>query len=778
MAILLLVKKCFYKIFENSNDIKKKTIRFIGGCFVVVLALEVLVFNFQAYQLTSGEFTKMNVDLSKLNVSGFTVEGNNYTVNNDGYYFSPHTFSSTSNAPDATYMRNKSTAPTNVTYPTLPNGKKVPNQGGDPGPYIEIPNINSPVGSIRIITSTSKSSPADLNLTIDYTDVTQSEYRRTLTNVATDNMQILKNTPYTQFKRCDYCGNVGKIRICFILNPNQYVQIKSIVLNDPIPFSFSFGRVAFLFLIPLFLFLFIKAPFMKRSLDKCRWKHSLVIAITTFLFASFLVGIVIFYTGAYLQGDKNLMHIDVGDETTQEMVNSIIHHQVSISPRPSKTLLDLNNPYDYTERVQTGIKFKWDHLLYNGKYYSYYGIAPIVLVYVPYTLITGTYIPVAAACALFGFIAAIFLGLSYMQIIRKFLPKTPFNFAYGGLLILLFSAGFFACVCRPLMYEAAELSTIMFATIGIYFMMKSNIVGNGKIKLGFLTAATAFFGLAVLARATFVLYVLCVIPWLVYGFFKAKKSTDDLTLNSKNKSKKKITVQYLIAALLPLIFFGLIQASYNFIRFGSPFDFGIEYSLTINDFLHFTPSITKVFIAIWNFLLATPAFSMTFPFFQGNAESFGLNGYYFSESFVMWGALWRIPVLFMLLKLNTARRQLPDRKTRIKGFWLLVLPCILIPLSCILITWQSGYAARYNIDFAWQMTLGALAVTFFLYNNCKKPEIKKLAVKLFVACVVVGVIFNLLFLAMYIPGITNTIYKIQGNSIPYYQIARRFMFWL
>ena len=42
-------------------------------------------------------------------------------------------------------------------------------------------------------------------------------------------------------------------------------------------------------------------------------------------------------------------------------------------------LSEMENPYDPQARKELGIYYHWDHAFYNGKYYMYFGIVPVVL---------------------------------------------------------------------------------------------------------------------------------------------------------------------------------------------------------------------------------------------------------------------------------------------------------------------------------------------------------------------------------------------------------------
>ena len=63
--------------------------------------------------------------------------------------------------------------------------------------------------------------------------------------------------------------------------------------------------------------------------------------------------------------------------------------QIELDLEVDRRLAELENPYDPTQRKQSGARYNWDYALYDGKYYSYFGIAPILTVHAPIYAVTG-----------------------------------------------------------------------------------------------------------------------------------------------------------------------------------------------------------------------------------------------------------------------------------------------------------------------------------------------------------------------------------------------------
>ena len=181
---------------------------------------------------------------------------------------------------------------------------------------------------------------------------------------------------------------------------------------------------------------------------------------------------------------------------------------------------------------------------------------------------------------------------------------------------------------------------------------------------------------------------------------------------------------------------------YNYARFGSPLDFGIQYSLTINDFTHSQYHTSFVLIGLWNYLFAPPQFLPEYPYISTPFSKLDTNGFYFNDDGNTSGILFlAIPVAAYLLA-RAALRRLPDTKTRWKYGVMVGLPCVVMPLVIICSIWESGYAVRYTADFSWEILLGALTILFFLYQKSKNETKKDLTRKFMAAAMLCAVVVN------------------------------------
>jgi hypothetical protein len=334
-----------------------------------------------------------------------------------------------------------------------------------------------------------------------------------------------------------------------------------------------------------------------------------------------------------------------------------------------------------------------------------------------------------------------------MEIIKRFFPRIPLGSAICSLLILQLCSGIMYCFCSPLFYEIAQASGFAFTMMGLYFLVRSGVVGKGRISRVSLCASSFCLATAVLCRPTLALYCVIALIFIAFGFFKNLRTARD-----EGKKPLSSSVGYLASALVCFAAIGSIQMAYNYMRFGSILDFGIQYSLTINDFTRSQYHTDFVAIGFWNFLFAFPIVRPEFPFVFSNFSTLDVNGYYFVANGNAIGLLWRALPMFAYFGAATAYRRL-DKKVRRTALALLLPTCIIAPFIIIFSIWESGYGVRYSVDFAVQMIIGALLVIYTLVDTCKqesKPVVKSFVEKFFVIALFVAFVANFALIYDYI----------------------------
>ena len=602
--------------------------------------------------------------------------------------------------------------------------------------YIRFDDINTEVHTIYM---DAFSRSEELSVHFSYNDETMTEALST-----TGLINIIKSNELSKHTLCSFTGKIEILKFYFEEEPDDNIIVKDIVINKKIPFNFSFIRVFAIFTpVALIVCLLTLSAFKEKISKGINFRYSTAGVIILCILAVFLLSC---YASDGLPNDFTEPD---ENQINKELVDAFEAGQVHLLREPEKELLELENPYDRSQRSKSGGDFAWDHCYYDGHYYSYYGIAPVLLLFLPYHLITGMYFPSVWAIFIFSIIGVIFLALTYYEIVKKHFPLLPLGIAVAGMLILEISSGIWFSTPIANFYEIAQSSGFAFVTMGAYFLIRSNAVSDGKLSRMCAVFSSIFLSLAVLCRPTLAVYCIVALIFIAFGTKKAL-----------NTGGKKSMLLYLLCTLLPFIVIGAVQMIYNYLRFDSFFDFGIQYSLTINDFTKAEFHLPLVLTGFYNFLFAFPTTSTGFPFIHSNYDDLQLNGFYFSANEIAVGILFRaLPVFAYLL---AGKAYVLSGKNK-KNALLITAACVIAPIVIIFSIWESGYGVRYCADFSWQIVIGALIIAYVIYSKTSEP-IKNAAYKLMILSLILCFAVNFSIIFEYIFDISSVSFKAQMLS--------------
>lgn len=648
-----------------------RMLRFAARTIAVLAAVELLVFNFNSFHLWMGDYTERRLSLTDV------------TIENGDFVYDA--------GQDQLTIRGKGEV------------------------LLTYQNLDQPVGTLTVDASLANHTKS-ASVIVDITDETHREYRYN-----TVNMQLLKDTPRSHFTTCELSGKVGTFRVKFTLpEDNDSITVRNIIINRDIPFQFSLLRMGVFLALILLGYGIVHSTLLRRP---CHQEKLFVRASAAVVTAVCCLGCVSLVWADTNRPIKEIFERESGNQITRELVDAFEAGQVSLEAPVDPGLLAMENPYDWSARSADNVSAQWDHVFYNGKYYSYYGIAPVVTLFLPYHLLTGHYFPTQFAVLLYGLIGVVFLTLTYLAYLRRFQRTLPCGMALGGLIVMQASSGIWYVVARTLFYEISIASGFACVAVGAYFLMTSNILSRGRISCPKLGLASFFLALAVLCRPTLAVYCIAAVVMILLALPRAGKHPGVQLAAGKQNAKR---IAYLAWGAVPMLLLAGVQLWYNYARFDSPLDFGIQYSLTINDFTRSQFHMGFVFIGLYNYLLAVPKFTWTFPFFFTEFTTLHINGYYFHDTGNTAGIIWlALPVLCYLLAGKALKRL--NRRDRIRWSVIIGLTCVLMPLVIICSIWESGYAIRYTADFSWPILIGALSIGFYLYRHTKNETWRKVA---------------------------------------------------
>ena len=364
--------------------------------------------------------------------------------------------------------------------------------------------------------------------------------------------------------------------------------------------------------------------------------------------------------------------------------------------------LEQINPYEPAERIAAAVSYHSDHAFYKGKYYMYFGIVPVILLFLPYLLITGQDLTTYHATQFFVAFAILGIFLLFRKVAKKYFPSISF-LLFLSLTTTFATICIYFCIGTPALYCTATSSAACFSIWSILFFVSAVFLSEANMRwkrvalasLGSLCGALAFGCRPSGALGAFLL----IIP-----FFLQYLRTE-LSYNTQEKNHLVKLISRILLIGLPYVIIGILLMYYNYIRFENPTEFGQSYQLTICDqsgygnFLEQFSTVRTVNGILYNFIGFTPMIG-EFPFF------------YYNSVFV------NFPILLMVFGAFTEKCRAVAKQTKVR---LLFTFLFIAPLltTVMQIAWApgNGSAERYRTDIYYLITFLAFLVIGFLTKD-------------------------------------------------------------
>ena len=517
-------------------------------------------------------------------------------------------------------------------------------------------------------------------------------------------------------------GNVSGLSVSFDLGEKDVITLNGISLNTKRPFSFSIFRILIVILVCGFVYLFSgKSELNKMKMKDYKETYSVLatffICVLSGVFTILAVinplflGIDITHNGLEFV-PLNMQNHNMYDELACAILDGKTYIDSNDVP---DSLKELSNPYDTTLRAikseQTGDKYRWDVAYFNGHYYVYFGIVPLLLMYLPFRVITSSPFPTAVGIIIF----AILFTIGVYKLITLIAEKKFKNLTVRDVLLIfittVISCGLIFLVKRPDFYSIPIITGMTFSVFGIYNWVYA--LYNEKNKnLRFLVGSLCM-ALVAGCRPQMLLLTFLAIPL----FFKK------YLINKEIKTKKGILELVLLLSPYIVVAAGLMY--YNFIRFSSPFDFGSNYQLTTNDVTNRGMNMGRTGLGFFTYLFQPPVFSAEFPFLEKVTIKTNYVGKTIYEN-CFGGLITSTPILWFLALLGKAKNTLKEKK-------LLSYTMLLILSGFILVFFDAqagGLLQRYVSDFGFIFFGAIILIIFALYENVKTESEKNLLDKL------------------------------------------------
>ena len=559
----------------------------------------------------------------------------------------------------------------------------------------EFSDLNTKVHNIYFDVRATNTSGDVLPITLrpSFTDESNELYSSTPTQTITDDV---KSSKYLYFVTN---GKSEKIKFSFSSDATNYT-VNGIYANAPKPFEFNALRI-------LITFLMIFVAFMLRPKSKIySYKLSFSSRQRMIICAVIFVQIVLLLAISILNpAFKN--YVSSHHAQYNQLAEAFLDGRLYLEKEPPAFLAEMENPYDYYARThasaQNGQAYYWDAAYFDGHYYVYFGVLPVLLFYLPFKALTGLDLENRAVIQICLVIFVVGAFLLIEKIIKKYFnpSRIPLVTYIALSLIFVNASGAVFIAKRPDFYSIPIILSLAFVMFGLYFWLRS----TDKEKK--IDTASAFLGslcmaLVAACRPQFLLASALAIVIFWASVFK------DRTLFSKK------SIGATVAICIPYVVVAAALMWYNFARFGSPFDFGQNYNLTTNDMTGRGFRVERVGLSFFTYFLQPPKINAAFPFVNRVDITTSYLGTTITEA--MFGGIFAvIPLIWILFAVPSMSKRLKEKK--------LFYPVVLLTLLSVFIglfdAQGAGLLQRYVADFAYLAILAAILVLLFLYERSR-----------------------------------------------------------
>jgi len=259
------------------------------------------------------------------------------------------------------------------------------------------------------------------------------------------------------------------------------------------------------------------------------------------------------------------------------LTEAFLHGQLYLLEEPARPLLEMENPFDpvVNERLRLH-----DASFFDGRYFVYFGPAPVVWLYIPWQVLTGTDLPDRWADTFLLGGAFVFLFLIFLR--ASDLARTgertgmgepvsrakPSNVGLiGGFLAISLTTGSLFLMARSVVYEVA-LSSALFWMAAAVFLAFEGVRNERRCRVLFFSGLS--LGMAMGSRHSFVLAsAVLVAATALYLLIRVRPWG--------------VACRKWVALVLPTALIGFLLLAHNEARFEDPLEFGHNYQIGVVD---------------------------------------------------------------------------------------------------------------------------------------------------------------------------------------------------
>lgn len=505
----------------------------------------------------------------------------------------------------------------------------------------------------------------------------------------------------------DPYGRLHAVRLTFG-NVGDPVTVYDIAEASAQPFVFMTARYLLLLLFAAAVTAVCVFGLHRVTYDRTNKKHRFVLAVIT---AACTVAPVLLFTHQDLieyNLDRDVSNEDIFVKAFDAMQHGQSYLRMDVSPELAA--LSESEVYDNSVRNEAGIYYAWDHAFKDGKYYSYFGITPLITLYYPVYWLTHKLPTISWAINFFALFAAAFTCFAVIAGTNLLVKKPNFLLLCLSLPATVLTIGIFYTVACCGMYVLPLGAAICFLMLSLWQGFLACMTPKKKWKMYAHFACSGLaLGLCAGARPSVAISAAIMIPLFLGILFRRDE-----------KWMQKLLKAGAFALPLVAVVAGILV--YNHARFGSYTDFGAEYQLTVSNIHANSLRLYAIPDGIYHYLLQPPELKGTFPFVA--FSWIGLPNYErYRFTYSNMGILW-VPMLALALVLLRTSCKGSYAETPQKGVTVLQKKALLLTGFAVaaVVAWMdfclAGNGAQYIFDVA--PVLGICAALVLL--TTVKPE--------------------------------------------------------
>ena len=474
--------------------------------------------------------------------------------------------------------------------------------------------------------------------------------------------------------RLNPAGRVEKIQVALSHADGQPVTIREISLDQTRPIVFRWDRFFVIAAVGLLLMaLKNKSSFLYADTREKNRAGEVLYALT--------VGCIAFICVAVICGNETAVtqpysHHDQYARLAEAMSRG--HVYLDTDPQPSEALMAMENPYDTQAREAADVDHSWDTAYYNGKYYVYFGVVPVLFCYLPWYLLTGQALPnYMVICLGLIFVLTVMAFLIRRLAWKLFNGRLPAVYVWLSFVQLAVGGAAAVTLRQASFYVIPILFGLGFGGLGILLWTRAS---EERVKRPRLWIAFGALSLSLVAGCR---------PQLLVMIFPAVFALKKCFAKENGRERARD----LGAAFLPAAAVAIGLMAYNAARFGSPFDFGSAYNLTTNDMTRRGFRLDRLGLILFTYLFQPLNVESQFPFISPARVATMYQGTTIVEP-IFGGLLFLMPITLILFSSGS-------RRVRESG----LLPLIVAltgggVIVAVADGQMAGLLTRYYLDFA------------------------------------------------------------------------------